>query len=138
MSDASIYALDNAPSITSLFTRPNVRPNREPPQTTPTSILPPKVSVLAEIISEPTYSEDPALSPLTPVKLNFNIIITKFDRTVAIGDRSNMVIVLQKVLTREKLFDHSITGYFGPITEAALAQFQLKYNLIDSLQHPAA
>jgi len=132
VSNGTIYALDNSSSISSLFTQANVRPawNYEeevkPVVSSPTSTITvtPKVATVA-----PSIQAAP---------LNLSLIITKFDREVEIGDVSDMVVVLQKVLMFDKLYDYEITWYFWPITKTALAQFQLKYKLIDSLDHPAA
>lgn len=51
-----------------------------------------------------------------------------FDTRLSVGlTDSDAVRALQEALTREGLFDHSITGRFFDITEAAVKAFQTKY-----------
>ncbi len=44
-----------------------------------------------------------------------------------IGDRGTQVIELQKLLTREGVYTGPTTGYYGPLTDAAVAAFEEKY-----------
>lgn len=43
---------------------------------------------------------------------------------MARGDQGEKVRELQVRLSRQDVFDHSVTGYFGPVTETAVRQFQ--------------
>lgn len=130
VSDSTIYTLDNVARISSLFTQANVRPawNYE--------AEPVVVNTTAPVAIVNT-NEDEAPTSQTNV-VNLNAMSTRFDRAISIGESSDTVVVLQKVLTREKLFDHKVTWYFWPITEAAVTAFQIKYGLIDSASHVAA
>ncbi len=116
--DGSIYSLSNTKTISSLFTQSNVRPAWNY-QLEATTLL---------VTTGSFWS----------VALNFNAIKASFTPSPELGDESNDIIVLQKILKEEKLFNRKITGYFWSITKAALVQFQLTHKLIDSLQHPAA
>jgi peptidoglycan hydrolase-like protein with peptidoglycan-binding domain len=121
LSDGSIYNLSNSKTISSLFTQGNVRPawNYETEPVKPTSTA----------VVKPSSSQ---------TTINLQATKTTFTKTIELWEESDSVVVLQKILAREWLFDRKVTGYFWPITQAALAQFQLKYKLIDSLKHPAA
>lgn len=48
---------------------------------------------------------------------------------LARGDRSEKVRELQVRLSREDVFDHAVTGYFGPVTETAVRRFQQRHDL---------
>jgi lipoprotein-anchoring transpeptidase ErfK/SrfK len=48
---------------------------------------------------------------------------------MARGDRGEKVRELQVRLSREDVFDHSVTGFFGPVTTTAVAQFQQRRDL---------
>lgn len=50
--------------------------------------------------------------------------------TLKVGERGDAVSELQNQLKMLGYFNHSITGYFGPITESAVKQFQKDHNLI--------
>lgn len=118
LSDTNIYALDNASSLSRLFTQPNIRP-------------------AWNYQVEPTLA--PAVTP-SPVSESIDMNATKvtFTRAIEVGETSTDVVVLQKILAKEKVFDHDVTWYFWPVTKDALTQFQLKYQLIDSRSHLAA
>jgi peptidoglycan hydrolase-like protein with peptidoglycan-binding domain len=48
-----------------------------------------------------------------------------FTRTLLLGDRGTDVSALQQILEAQGFFTYpTVTGYFGPITEAALAAYQ--------------
>ena len=48
---------------------------------------------------------------------------------MARGDRGEKVRELQVRLGREDVFDHSVTGFFGPVTETSVRQFQRGHHL---------
>jgi LEA14-like dessication related protein len=48
----------------------------------------------------------------TPVSVDFNATKTVFNTGIELGETSTTVVVLQKILAREKFFDYKITGYF--------------------------
>jgi len=129
----SIYQLTNSESITSLFTRSNTRPARNyqveltlvNTSASPTSM--PKVKLV-----------DTSKTTTASIKIDFTATSTTFTEAMELWLESDQVVVLQKILMKEWLFDHRITWYFGPITQAALTQYQLKYGLIDSVYHLAA
>ena len=56
----------------------------------------------------------------------------EFEAGMSKGHRSPEVVKLQQVLVQQEMLDVDPTGYFGPKTEAALIEFQLKHGLIAS------
>lgn len=56
----------------------------------------------------------------------------QFEAGMSKGHRSPEVVKLQQILVQEEMLDVSPTGYFGPKTEAALTEFQIKYGIISS------
>ena len=52
-----------------------------------------------------------------------------FTSTLTVGSTGPEVLTLQAYLTSIGLFSSDITGYFGNITKAAVAQFQAQNNL---------
>lgn len=50
----------------------------------------------------------------------------QFTKTLKFGDKNDEVKFLQEALSMTKDFDYEITGYFGPITQKALFDFQLR------------
>lgn len=60
------------------------------------------------------------------------------DAIMARGDTGEKVRELQVRLSREDVFDHAVTGYFGPVTETSVRTFQQEQDLrvtgyVDSL-----
>jgi murein L,D-transpeptidase YcbB/YkuD len=53
----------------------------------------------------------------------------QFTNTLQIGMQSPGVIELQKRLKEEGVYNGPITGYFGPLTEAAVKSYQKKYGI---------
>jgi len=53
----------------------------------------------------------------------------QFTNTLQIGMQGPSVIELQKRLKEERLYNGPITGYFGPLTEAAVKSYQKKYGI---------
>jgi len=51
------------------------------------------------------------------------------DAIMARGDRGEKIRELQVRLSRENVFDHSVTGYFGQVTEMSVRQFQQRRDL---------
>jgi peptidoglycan hydrolase-like protein with peptidoglycan-binding domain len=59
------------------------------------------------------------------VTKNINAPVTGFTKTLSVGMTDSAVAELQKFLKNLGYFDHpSITNYFGPVTKAALIQYQ--------------
>lgn len=139
VSDGNIYWLDNSSAISSMFTKPNVRPawNYEEQQSS-SVLLVDQSQATSQVVIKTAVKKPSSSSNIQDSSPNLKIIVTSFDTAAEIGDSNNMIVVLQKVLAFEKLYDYKITWYFWSITESALTQFQLKYNLIDSSNHPAA
>ncbi len=54
----------------------------------------------------------------------------EFEAGMTRGHRSPEVVKLQQVLVQRELLDVSPTGFFGPLTEEALMQFQLEEGII--------
>ena len=52
-----------------------------------------------------------------------------FTRTLSLGSRGADVTELQKILTAEGVYTGPITGYFGPLTQAAVKAYQTKHGL---------
>ena len=52
-----------------------------------------------------------------------------FTKTLSFGSRGNDVIELQNRLTLEGFYTGPITGYFGPLTQAAVKAYQLAHNI---------
>lgn len=134
-SNENIYQLTNVDRITSLFTRANTRPawNFQPEPSLQTMIAPTTSVSTTSLVDTSTTK---ALASTSIV--NLDATSTIFTQEMWLWLESDQVVVLQKILTKEGLYDYKITGYFGAITQAALAQYQLKYALIDTLYHPAA
>ena len=62
-----------------------------------------------------------------------------FERFLAEGDGWSEVKLLQKILSEKGLFpDERITGYFGPVTKEAVANYQISEGLIESSGEQAA
>jgi peptidoglycan hydrolase-like protein with peptidoglycan-binding domain len=51
------------------------------------------------------------------------------DAIMARGDHGEKVRELQVRLSREDMFDHAVTGFFGPVTETSVRQFQQRRDL---------
>ena len=45
-----------------------------------------------------------------------------------VGDKGDEIKKIQAFLKTQGIFNHSITGYFGPITDQAIKSFQEKYS----------
>jgi hypothetical protein len=58
-------------------------------------------------------------------------VVFKHNFTVPmkLGDKNDGVEALQKALTMEGLFKHEITSFYGQITQKAVYDFQVKYNM---------
>lgn len=56
----------------------------------------------------------------------------EFEAGLSRGHRSPEVVKLQQVLVQQELLEVSPTGFFGPLTEAALVEFQLREGIISS------
>ena len=56
----------------------------------------------------------------------------EFEAGMSRGHRSAEVVKLQQVLVQQELLNVSPTGFFGPLTEAALMEFQLQEGIIDT------
>jgi len=52
-----------------------------------------------------------------------------FTRLLSVGSTGEDVSNLQTKLKGEGLFDHEVTGYFGPITQKAVKAYQAKYGI---------
>ena len=126
ISNESIYTLLNSKTISSLFTQPNVRPawNYQLEST-----------LVTKPVNQPMVSQT---NTVTPLAIDLSATKIAFDADIKFGETSTNVVVLQKILARERFFDYKITWYFWPITKAALIQFQIKYKLIDSVSHSDA
>ncbi len=56
----------------------------------------------------------------------------EFEEGMSRGHRSPDVVKLQQVLVQKELLEVAPTGFFGPLTEAALTKFQLQEGIISS------
>jgi len=56
----------------------------------------------------------------------------EFEAGMSRGHRSAEVVKLQQVLIQRELLEVTPTGFFGPLTEAALTKFQLEEGIIDT------
>lgn len=56
----------------------------------------------------------------------------EFEAGMSRGSRTGEVVKLQQVLVQQELMEVAPTGYFGPITETALIEFQLRHGIIAS------
>lgn len=70
----------------------------------------------------PTLYVDKPNETITPVKYIFT-------KRIEFNQRCQDVTELQKVLTRERLFTNSVTGYYGPITQDAVKKLMIKYKV---------
>ena len=128
ISNTSIYQIINTSRLSLLFTQPNVRPdwNYERDITIATLTIPTTVASTT-IVSNSTIIDLPDTRDIV------------FTVPIELGERSDHVIALQKILVREWLLNRDmITWFFWTITEQAVAQLQIKYTLINSISHPAA
>jgi hypothetical protein len=57
--------------------------------------------------------------------------VQKLTRTLALGEKSDDVRLLQTILSFNRTIypEGLVTGYFGPITEAAVKRFQARYGI---------
>lgn len=55
------------------------------------------------------------------------VFIHLFNSKLQFGDNNSEVVALQRVLTRLGFFSGPITGYYGPLTQAAVTKFQEYY-----------
>ena len=56
----------------------------------------------------------------------------EFEAGMSRGHRSAEVVKLQQVLVQQEFLKVSPTGFFGPLTEEALIEFQLQQGIIDT------
>lgn len=85
-------------------------------------------------------SVTPGQQVTTPVVITTPVIITPgqvlgaatffFSRDLTIGSRGSDVIELQSLLTREGFYNGPITGYFGPLTKAAVKAYQARKGIL--------
>jgi len=61
-----------------------------------------------------------------------------FEEDQARGKRNADIVKLQQILVKEELLNVRPTGFFGPLTEQALTDFQLRYGIIQSAQNTGA
>jgi len=61
-----------------------------------------------------------------------------FDEDLSRGKRNADVLKLQQILVEEEFMDVTPTGFFGPVTEESLAQFQLVHGVIKNLTDTGA
>ncbi len=73
------------------------------------------------------------LLPVFAVALSASDPICRVQETLARGSRGSAVTILQNFLKEQGTFRAEATGYFGPITEAALANWQLDVGIITSI-----
>lgn len=52
-----------------------------------------------------------------------------FTKDIKLGDKGEEVSQLQRVLKEMGFFRHEITGYYGPITQSAVIDFQIRFNV---------
>ncbi|MBI2635581.1 MAG: peptidoglycan-binding protein [Parcubacteria group bacterium] len=57
-----------------------------------------------------------------------------FSINLSLGSYNNDVHELQRILAREKFYFGSITGYFGPVTRAAVIRFQRYFGILPGNQ----
>jgi len=77
----------------------------------------------------PTTTPAPAPAPVLPTGQVLGAIAYRFTATLKLGMSGNDVTELQKLLTSEGVYSGPITGYFGPLTQAAVKAYQLKHGL---------
>ena len=97
ISNESIYTLLNSKTISSLFTQPNVRPawNYQLEST-----------LVTKPVNQPTVSQT---NTVTPLAIDLSATKIAFDVDIKFGETSTNVVVLQKILARERFFDYKIT-----------------------------
>jgi peptidoglycan hydrolase-like protein with peptidoglycan-binding domain len=77
----------------------------------------------SSITSSGTTASVPTVTTALPVHYTFT-------RALSVGSTGDDVVALQKILTFYGYYTFpTATGYFGPITEAAVVKFQQAYNL---------
>lgn len=77
-----------------------------------------EITASAPVAATPTPTHTKSHQPTKPARA-----------ILARGDRGEKVRELQVRLSREDMFDHSVTGYFGSVTETAVRQFQERRDL---------
>lgn len=73
----------------------------------------------------------PTATPVTtaPTGQVLGVSTFRFTQTLNIGSQGDEVTQLQNKLTTEGIYSGPITGYFGPLTQAAVKAFQAKYGI---------
>lgn len=52
-----------------------------------------------------------------------------FSKEIKFGDKGEEVLFLQRCLKDVGLFNGEVTGYYGPITQSAVMDFQVRFNV---------
>ncbi|MEK7626798.1 MAG: peptidoglycan-binding protein [Patescibacteria group bacterium] len=74
-----------------------------------------------------------AAVPATPTIVSVGQVLGaakfNFSNNLGLGSRGDDVTELQNRLVREGVYNHPITGFFGPLTKAGVKAFQKKYGI---------
>lgn len=91
-------------------------------------VVTPKAGLAAPGAAKPAFPS-PAVPVVSPASLSVSGSGYKFVSYLYRGSRGKAVEELQKRLISEGLLDSEVTGYFGPMTEAALAAYQAAHGI---------
>jgi len=83
-------------------------------------------------ISPPTIPTTPTTFPTTPTTTPTTDSPINFTRNLTIGSRGTDVTELQELLRGQGLLNAEPTGYFGPLTEQAVKNFQRARGISDT------
>lgn len=92
---------------------------------TPTGVVGPLTRARIQMIGQ-SVVQPPSVNYISP---SVQLVMPKFSTPLSLGDRGEDVRQLQILLNARGFFNESATGYYGPITAAAVSAFQKFYGL---------
>ncbi|MST03994.1 MAG: hypothetical protein EXS49_00270, partial [Candidatus Pacebacteria bacterium] len=130
--DSNIYPSGKITSHFGPLTETGVRKFQSKYGINPIGIVGPltraKLNASCGSVSATSSSTPSPTSTVKPVSVNYNL---NFDLILGIGSSNDQVSLLQAILAKNPSLYPSglVSGYYGPLTEAAVKNFQLKYGI---------